>query len=882
MTWMLEVEEPAEVLLARDGLLPHKDQLKERLWTVALDQGEKTSRRFRALTALAVFDVASPRWRTAGGVVVGELLTANPLYLGAWVKALRPARSALLEPLREVFTGKKLAEHRMVAATVLLDYAADNPDLVVELLMDAEPKQYALLHPLLDKHRTLTKERMLKQLTVTDHEWKDAPLNKDWTEPSADLKQEIEKASGLLTERFVLCQTLPLERLTAVAEALRKSDYRPIRVRPWSREDKVCVAVVWSRDGREWRLEVDRAKADLKAADGEMPVDVACYRVGDEERFAAVWVKALAGESARFYANVPTASHKDATDVLKNDGFVPTTIQALTTADGLQRFSGVWSKGKGQPALWSMYWDGGEPDHNDRVKLGEPLLMDAAVYPSGKGRPLDEEPDGGRERRYASVWQTRMDFDGTGLQGLKLEEHLTRCRELSAAGWRPVGLSAATGSGGVMTASVWQRPRPTPLEREAVARTQAQAAMTLLQLGDGEPVWPLLKASPQPETRSQLLAKIGQYEVSPKLLVERLEKETDDSARAALIVGLGEFTEPQLGRGERERLTAKLLGWYRDDADAGVHGAIDWLLRHGKEGLVARPLDWGVAKELEKIDTQLRRRDPDATKRWYVNGQGQTMVLFPGPHEFRMGAVADESRPDQKAERLHLRRIERNFAVASKPVTVSEWERFVKDRPEVKHIYTKTYSPESSCPIIGVTWFEAAQYCNWLSEVEGIPETEWCYPKKIEEGMKPVPNYLSKKGYRLPTEAECERACRAGAESSRYYGSSIELLPRYSWYLENAKDRTWPVGQKRPNDGGMHDMHGNVWTWCPDPAFYYTNTIYISDKEDNKDLEDRLSRVLRGGSFGNQPPDVRAACRNYVRPSNRDNAVGVRPARTYD
>jgi formylglycine-generating enzyme required for sulfatase activity len=203
----------------------------------------------------------------------------------------------------------------------------------------------------------------------------------------------------------------------------------------------------------------------------------------------------------------------------------------------------------------------------------------------------------------------------------------------------------------------------------------------------------------------------------------------------------------------------------------------------------------------------------------------------------------------------------------------------VKDRPEVKHVYLKTYSPEPGCPIIGVTWFEAAQYCNWLSEVEGIPETEWCYPKKIEEGMKPVPNYLSKKGYRLPTEAECERACRAGAASSRYYGSSIELLPRYSWYLENAKDRTWPVGQKRPNEAGMHDMHGNVWTWCPDPAFYYTNTIYISD---NKDLEYSLSRVLRGGSFNVQPQSVRAAYRLFGRSSDRNGAVGVRPARTYD
>jgi hypothetical protein len=431
-----------------------------------------------------------------------------------------------------------------------------------------------------------------------------------------------------------------------------------------------------------------------------------------------------------------------------------------------------------------------------------------------------------------------------------------------------------------MTASVWQRPRPTPTEREAAARTQAQAAMTLLQLGDGEPVWPLLKANPQPETRSRLLAKIGQYEVSPKLLVERLEKETDDSARAALIVGLGEFTEPQLGRGERERLTAKLLGWYRDDPDPGVHGAVDWLLRHGKEGPLARPLDWGGAKELEKIDTQLRRRDPDGTKRWYVNGQGLTMVLFPGPHEFKMGSPADQ--PDwRKDERMHLRRIERNFAVGSKAVTVSEWEKFAKARPEGVVDYEKRYSPEPGGPMVGMTWYQAAQYCNWLSEGEGIPEVEWCYPKEIKEGMKPLPSSLSKTGYRLATEAEWECACRAGTESSRYYGSSIELLGRYSHFIENARDRAWPVGQKRPNDRGIFDMQGNTWTWVNDPSYFYAQGIAIADKEDIRDINSDVGRVLRGGSFLDRPLYVRSSNRDYYRPDGRFYTTGLRLARTY-
>jgi hypothetical protein len=201
---------------------------------------------------------------------------------------------------------------------------------------------------------------------------------------------------------------------------------------------------------------------------------------------------------------------------------------------------------------------------------------------------------------------------------------------------------------------------------------------------------------------------------------------------------------------------------------------------------------------------------------------------------------------------------------------------------ESQPIFWWTVSPEPTCPIISVTWYQAAMYCNWLSEVEGIPESEWCYPNDIREGMKPVPGYLKKKGYRLPTEAEWERACRDGTESSRYFGSSLELLPRYAWSLENANNRCWPVGQKRPNDAGLFDMTGNVWTWTQDAAYAPPTTLVVNDIEDLQAIDDRMNRVMRGGSFGSRPLYIRSAYRYLYRPSNRNFTVGLRPARTYD
>ena len=80
--------------------------------------------------------------------------------------------------------------------------------------------------------------------------------------------------------------------------------------------------------------------------------------------------------------------------------------------------------------------------------------------------------------------------------------------------------------------------------------------------------------------------------------------------------------------------------------------------------------------------------------------------------------------------------------------------------------------------------------------------------------MKLTANYLSRSGYRLPTEAEMEYATRAGAVTTRYYGETEELLPKYAWYNKNSQDRTWPVGSMKPNDLGLFDVQGNVFTWC--------------------------------------------------------------------
>jgi formylglycine-generating enzyme required for sulfatase activity len=144
--------------------------------------------------------------------------------------------------------------------------------------------------------------------------------------------------------------------------------------------------------------------------------------------------------------------------------------------------------------------------------------------------------------------------------------------------------------------------------------------------------------------------------------------------------------------------------------------------------------------------------------------------------------------------------------------------------------------------------------------------------------MKLTPDALHRSGYRLPSEAEWEFACRAGAETSRYYGDDAELLGHYAWYIRDSRERrTLPVASLKPNDLGLFDMLGNAWEWCQDR--YTVDPSADENQAERQDPRDNEGRVLRGGSL-HRMLSIRSADRDKEQPANRDNYMGLRVART--
>ncbi len=188
-----------------------------------------------------------------------------------------------------------------------------------------------------------------------------------------------------------------------------------------------------------------------------------------------------------------------------------------------------------------------------------------------------------------------------------------------------------------------------------------------------------------------------------------------------------------------------------------------------------------------------------------------------------------------------------DFSIGKNEITQEQWQAVMGSNPSVFKECGGT------CPVENVSWDDIKGFIEKLNERTG--------------GF-----------YRLPTEAEWEYAARSRGMGAKWSGTNDSSeLSEYAWYADNAEKRTRPVGQKKPNSLGIHDMSGNVSEWILDR--YEANYYRKSPKEDPRGPESGGYRVLRGGNFYDIARYLRTTCRDQYPQSYRTSCVGFRLVR---
>jgi len=218
------------------------------------------------------------------------------------------------------------------------------------------------------------------------------------------------------------------------------------------------------------------------------------------------------------------------------------------------------------------------------------------------------------------------------------------------------------------------------------------------------------------------------------------------------------------------------------------------------------------------------------------------------PGKFFMGTLYNRIRSCDNP--LHEVEITHGFWMGKYPVTQEQWRAIMGNNPS----YFNDCS--SKCPVEQVSWYDCQEFIQKINE--------YLWREKRQKGWS----------YRLPTEAEWEYACRAGKETTYYFGNNSFYLPNYAWYAYNSEYKTHPVGTKLSNTWGLYDMLGNISEWCWD---WYAEDYYkYSPKKNPKGPAFGFGRIIRGGNWGSNARACRCGSRYGCDPNLRFRSVGFR------
>ena len=320
---------------------------------------------------------------------------------------------------------------------------------------------------------------------------------------------------------------------------------------------------------------------------------------------------------------------------------------------------------------------------------------------------------------------------------------------------------------------------------------------------------------------------------------------------------------PMLGLGT---LAGLGLGWWllfrlsAGSASFPVAGVVvvllsGWLLA-ARLRAVARKAGEQATDELDDKDSPIKVKTP---RKAPASKPLLDMRPIAG-EEFLMGSKSGDSGSYSDERPQHRVRLD-PFLLARTPVTRRQYTQVMKQQAPDEW----RENNDDQLPANHISWDMAVHFCNALSNKEGLPPA-------YDDEQRLI---TASDGYRLPTEAEWEYACRAGTRTPWFWGDDAGKTGEYAWFNKNSGNKPHPVGLKKANPWGLHDLSGNVWEWCQDWYADYKPGLQVSPTGPKSGT----MRVLRGGSAWSEPRNLRSAYRDRFQPGNRSRVLGFRCAR---
>ncbi len=315
-------------------------------------------------------------------------------------------------------------------------------------------------------------------------------------------------------------------------------------------------------------------------------------------------------------------------------------------------------------------------------------------------------------------------------------------------------------------------------KQELQAQKIANVVLALYQLGDSAPLleYSHLSEDPSIRTRIQHAAIPDRLDLSDLMPVIRNTSETD--ARFIAMSAANSHLDIPISPGLRDEFSAIVLQAFRLDPSPAIHSIAELLLRRLDPNLLEQETQHLIA-DSQKQNT-----------RWFIDRAGETMIVMDGA-----------------AARI-LDNDSLTFAIASAEVTNKQFARkFPNHRGEAP-----AASEDSEIPVSKVLLAEAMAYCNYLSDLEKIPNDQWCYDSaEIEENnCTPPLDYRLHTGYRLPTDEEWEFACRANTNTRCFFGTDSQLAQFYGWDRLHSAGSLQQHARLLPNPLGLFDVYGGV------------------------------------------------------------------------